>query len=660
MNDNRNKSLILAPAGDTNAFLAALAAGADAVYCGLKIFSARMEAENFSVEELGRLATLARSRNVRVHIAFNSVVKESEQDKVFRILRKLVIHVDFQALIVQDLGMLPLARKAGFKGEFHLSTLANLTHPGGLDTARKAGFTTVVLPREFTIDEIREMAARAPQGLELETFIHGALCYSVSGRCYWSSWFGGKSALRGRCVQPCRRMYGQKQQKKRHFSCMDFSADVLAKVLKDIPCLTTWKIEGRKKSPHYVYYTVKAYRLLRDDPGRKKEALGYLDYALGREFTHYNLLPQRIGNPLDHDSETGSGLFLGRIKNVGAPYFITREALFPGDLLRIGNEEDNFHDIQKVTRAVPKRGKFFLSKKSRFKVRKGAPAHLIDRRGSELEAELSALRQQLDEIPRIQVRPDRDFGTDFQTPARKKNRSGLKPFDVSVFRRKPSSKFKGGGAKQGGTGTWISANRYGTRPAGRTWLWLDPLLFPADETRCRGYVDSAVKKGARQFVLNAPWQIGLFSHPDRLNLWAGPFCNTTNSSAIRELKQMGFSGAMVSPELDRDNFLALPRTSPLPLGVVIQGNWPLAVSRIISPHLSSGALFQSPKGEGAWITRSNDNFYVYPNWRLDLTAHRDALEQAGYVCFVSLVETIPKGVKMKDRPGLWNWHLKLL
>ncbi|MCG8683404.1 MAG: U32 family peptidase, partial [Desulfobacterales bacterium] len=124
--------------------------------------------------------------------------------------------------------------------------------------------------------------------------------------------------------------------------------------------------------------------------------------------------------------------------------------------------------------------------------------------------------------------------------------------------------------------------------------------------------------------------------------------------------EMGFSGAVVSPELDRDNFLALPANSPLPLGVVIQGNWPLAVSRIISPDLSPGTLFQSPKGEGAWITRSNDNFYVYPNWRLDMTAHRDTLEQAGYACFISLTETIPKGVRMKDRPGLWNWHLKLL
>jgi len=319
---------ILAPAGDKNSFLAAIAAGADAIYCGLKIFSARMEAKNFSIEELSGLTKLARSRHIDVYIAFNSIIKESEQEKVFKILCKLCRFVDFNALIVQDLAMIPLAKKAGFKKEFHLSTLGNCTFPSALKTSNQLGFKKIVLPREFTIDEMKKMADNTPEDIELEVFVHGALCYSISGRCYWSSWFGGKSSLRGRCVQPCRRIYDQKGHKKRHFSCMDFSADVLAKVLKTIPKITTWKIEGRKKSPHYVYYTVKAYKLLRDDPKKKKEALSYLDYAMGREFTHYNLLSQRIMNPLDHSSETGSGLFAGRIKNPASPYFITREASF--------------------------------------------------------------------------------------------------------------------------------------------------------------------------------------------------------------------------------------------------------------------------------------------------------------------------------------------
>ncbi len=653
----RKSPAILAPAGDKTAFLAAVAAGADAIYCGLKMFSARMEAHNFSIEDLSRLGRLARERQIRVYIAFNTTLKENEQEKAFRILTKLCRHVMFDALIVQDLAMIPLARQAGFTGDFHLSTLGNLTFPAGLETASKAGFTRVVLPREFTLDEIKNMAAHAPENLELEVFIHGALCYAVSGRCYWSSWFGGKSALRGRCVQPCRRVYEQKGEKKRYFSCLDFSADVLAKVLKDIPKVTTWKIEGRKKSPHYVYYTVKAFQLFRDQPARKKEALAYLDYALGRPFTHYNLLSHRVHNPLAHEDATASGLFTGRVKNPAAPYFVTREALFPGDLLRIGNEEDAFHDIQNVTRAVPKKAKFFLAKASRHKVKSGTPVHLIDRRGSELAPLLLDLESQADEMAHTKVQPaGQDSDPLFSSGQKQASRPQKhRVFDLHVSRGNTAKMTKS--AEQG---IWISGSRYSSRPPGKTWLWLDPLLFVEDASLCQGYINAAIKKGAKNFVLNAIWQISLFAHPERLNLWAGPFCNITNATAVHQLQQYGFSGAIVSPELDKDTFLSLPGASVLPLGVVIHANWPLAVSRIISPDLSVKTLFQSPKKEGAWISRSNDNFYVFPNWCLDLTAHRSMLEKAGYTCFVTLQEPIPRGVTMKNRPGLWNWHLKLL
>jgi len=659
-----NTPMILAPAGNTNSFLAAIAAGADAIYCGLKIFSARMEADNFSMEELSKLAALAQSRQIKVYIAFNSIIKESEQEKVFKILTKLCRFVQFDALIVQDLAMIPLAKKAGCNKEFHLSTLGNCTFPTGLITAKKAGFSRVVLPREFNIDEIKEMAQNTPDQVDLEVFIHGALCYSVSGRCYWSSWFGGKSALRGRCVQPCRRIYEQKNQKKRHFSCMDFSADVLVKVLKQIPRVTTWKIEGRKKSPHYVYYTVKAYKLLRDDPTQKKQALSFLDYAMGRQFSHYNLLPQRIQNPLDHTSETGSGLFLGRVKNPAEPYFNTQEELFNGDLLRIGYEENEFHDIQKVTRAIPKKGKFYLSRRSRFKVKKGTPVFIIDRRGAELISLIKELESELDQmekdnLKKIQVQPV--LNTPFpgsrqvkQTAARKK------AVEMFVSRGKHVSSKKGSHNLHGDKGLWISANSYGNKPPGKSWLWLDPLLFPREENICRSYVDRAVKKGAKNFVLNAFWQIGLFKNPEKLNLWAGPFCNITNSMEINQLKTHGFSGAVVSPELDKETFLALPKTSPLPLGVVTHANWPLAVSRIISPDLTPGQMFQSPKGEGGWITKSNNIYYVFPNWPLDLSDQKKELQKAGYLIFISLLENIPRGVKMKKRPGLWNWNLKLL
>ncbi|MBU1195901.1 MAG: U32 family peptidase [Proteobacteria bacterium] len=646
---------ILAPAGDTTCFLAAIAAGADAIYCGLKIFSARMEAQNFSIEELAKLTALAKSKNIEVYIALNSIIKESEQEKIINILNKLCTFVDFDGLIIQDPGIIPLARQAGFKKQFHLSTLGNCSFPSGLTTAKQMGFDKVVIPREFTIDEIKEMAGSLPEGIELEAFIHGALCYSVSGRCYWSSWFGGKSALRGRCVQPCRRVYDQKGVKKRHFSCTDFSWDVLVKVLKQIPQITTWKIEGRKKSPHYVYYTVKAYKTLRDDPENKKTAQSYLDYAMGRESTHYNLLSQRIISPLDHLSETASGLFTGRIQNPAAPFFITREALLPQDLLRIGFEDDKFHSIQKVTRAIPKKGKFFLDKKSAFRIKKGTPVHIIDRRAPELMVQIQVLENELEKTQTPPVRPVIKTGSPEIFHKAKKPSSRM--INLTLSRGKFIQK---SGPRSLERAVWISSQRYCAPSSRQDWLFLDPLVFPDEENICSDYIAKAIKKGAKNFIINSLWQLSLFKTPEQLNIWAGPFCNITNSMTIQVLKNRGVSGVIVSPELDQDTVMLLGKNSPLPLGIVIFANWPLGISRIISSDLKLNQAFTSPMGEVSWASKHNNNYYIFPNWPLDLSSQKAALENAGYSLFMDMHENIPNTIKLKDRPGLWNWNIKLL
>ncbi|MCP3954043.1 MAG: U32 family peptidase, partial [Desulfobacterales bacterium] len=364
--DTRLLPEILAPAGNRAAFLAAIAAGADAIYCGLKSFSARMEAKNFSPEELAQLTRLAHARDIRVYVTFNNLLKGSELEGAGRAIGLLQKWVRPDALIIQDLAMVQLARQAGYTGELHLSTLANASFGRALKIcAAFKGVSRVVLPRELNIDEIKAMAAACPGTFALEAFIHGALCYGVSGRCYWSSYLGGKSGLRGRCVQPCRRLYSQKKTRGRHFSCQDLSLDVLVKVLKEVPQIRTWKIEGRKKGPHYVYYTVKAYQMLRDefsDPQAKRAALKLLEMALGRPGTHYNFLPQRPQNPLNAERQTGSGFLVGKTKGSRHKAFlIPREALMSGDTLRIGYEDQQGHALIRVKKSVPRNGKFYLN-----------------------------------------------------------------------------------------------------------------------------------------------------------------------------------------------------------------------------------------------------------------------------------------------------------
>ena len=648
---------ILAPAGNTAAFLAALAAGADAVYCGLKQFSARKEAKNFSIEELAPLTRMAHDRGVKVYVALNSVLKPDDVENAGRLLDQLNRQVKPDALIIQDLAFVQLAKQTGYSGELHLSTLANVSFSHALKLVRKKlGVDRIVVPRELSIDEIKAMAHACPKGLDLEVFIHGALCYGVSGRCYWSSYLGGKSGLRGRCVQPCRRLYTQDRQNGKYFSCQDLSIDVLVKILLSIPQVRAWKIEGRKKGPHYVFNTVQAYRMLRDqgsDPKMKKAALQLLAGALGRVGTHYNFLSQRPQSPVKVDVQTGSGLLVGNIKGTKEkPFIVTREELLSGDTLRIGYEDEQWHGKSKVRRFVPKKGRLFLKSLSKKRPAKGTPVFLTDRRDKTLENMLTVLEGELNKIPKSRV-----DASNFR--ARLPQRSGKRSlaFELKVYREIGNKKLRGR------TGIWLPIKNPVGIPGSlvsKLWWWLPPVIWPEDETKIKGVVDFVLKKGGRNFVLNTPWQIALFTGAKSLNLWAGPFCNIANPLAVGSLVSLGFNGVIINPELGREDYLLLPKESPLPVGIVIAGNWPLCVSRTLAENMKTGRSFTSPKGEQAWVRQYGSDYWMFPNWELDIRAKQDLLQQAGYSMFVHLIEPLPQGVKLKKRPGLWNWDLNLL
>jgi putative protease len=656
--EKSSRPSILAPAGNKASFMAALAAGADEIYCGLKQFSARMEAINFSIEDLAPLTLLAHNKGVKVYVALNALLKPNDLNIAGELLQQLEKHVKPDGIIIQDLGFVQLARQTGFSGKLHFSTLSNVSFPAAIQMVKKNfGVHRVVLPRELNIDEIKAMATVCPKGLDLEVFVHGALCYGVSGRCYWSSYFGGKSGLRGRCVQPCRRIYKQNKQEKRFFSCQDLSLDVLVKVLRTIPQIRTWKIEGRKKGPHTVFYTVKAYQILRDhgaDPKMKKEALHMLSYALGRSGTHYNFLPQRPQNPIRINNQTGSGLLVGAVKGTKKkPFLNPKEALLPGDLLRLGYEDELWHNIVRIGKYVPKGGRLFLKPILKKNPENKIPVFLIDRQEKDLEDMVSNLEKELPKTPAITSNAS-------VFVAKRPKKSGEKNETISnlhVYRRIDKTK------RHGASGLWLSdqavkdlPNRIWTR----IWWWLPPVVWPDDEQKLKGLVDSVLKKGAKIFVLNAPWQTTLFTQSKGMDLWAGPFCNIANVLALKTLASLGFKGAIVSPELGQKDFLSLPGQSPLPLGIVLSGNWPLCISRALSNDLEPETFFTSPKGEAAWVKKYEPDYWVFPNWKLDLGIKRKALEKAGYRLFVHLLEPIPKDVALKKRPGLWNWELELL
>ena len=431
---------------------------------------------------------------------------------------------------------------------------------------------------------------------------------------------GGKSGLRGKCVQPCRRIYRQGEAQGKFFSCLDFSVDVLAKILLDIPQIRAWKIEGRKKGPHYVYYTVTAYRLLRDhgkDPQAKKDALELLERALGRPGTHYNVLPQRPQSPVGTEFQTGSGLLVGRVKTEsGKCYLSPREALLSGDMLRVGYEDEAGFGTQRVGKFVPKHGRYYLQL-ARSVPSGEMPVFLVDRMEPALRKKMAALEAGLTKPDplREEMPPQADL---------QEKRSGKPEGHARAARSRSLEEMTvyWDLSKHPGGAYWLSAD---TLPAarrdtsGRISWWLPPVIWPSEEEAFAALVADLLRAGARKFVLNAPWQTAFFPEPKKMDLWAGPFCNTGNPKAVSVLKDLGFSGVIITPELGEEDILSFPGRSPLPLGIVTKGGFPLSIARILSQTLKPDVLFSSPKGEGAWARQHGSNYFLYPNWELDLS-----------------------------------------
>lgn len=661
---NNSKPEILAPAGDLNSALAALAAGADAVYLGLKHFSARMQAENFSMASLARLTTLAHQEGRRVYVALNSLLKPSDPIFAGKLMARLERDASPDALIVQDPGALELARQAGFSGELHLSTLANVTHPLALRAAQRAGARRVILPRELSLDEVLACCEACPPGLALELFVHGALCYCVSGRCYWSSYMGGKSGLRGRCVQPCRRVYRQKGRGGRFFSCLDLSLDELVRRLLPAPNLASWKIEGRKKGPHYVYHTVQAYRLLRDrpdDPQAVKEAQRLLAHALGRPRTRAGFLPQAAKAPVDPGRRTGSGSFAGKItvQAKGRARYALKPglALLPGDLLRIGYEDEPWHFVLPVSKPVGRGGYLAIRPPAQKAPKPGSEVFVIDRQSPELASSLASWGKKL---AAVKPRGSKPSGFSYTPPPPAKPRPAVEM--VLGRNLAPGGRGEKGGRQRRAEGLWLTQRMLHAVSRGifgRVHWWLPPVIWPDEEAAWRNIIGQTLRRGGRSFVLGAPWQVEFFQG-QKAELTAGPFCNPSNPAELSVYQEMGINAAIISPELSVKDVLALPGQSPLPLGVVLSGYWPMGITRHSLEGVRANEPFTSPKGEVFWARKYGQNTWIMPGWPLDITDQRARLTDAGYSLFVTLADRLPKKVPQAKRASRFNWELTLL
>ena len=280
---------LLAPAGDYESFLAAVAGGADAVYIGGQAFGARAYAKNFSIEEISQVVRYAHLHSVKVYVTVNTLVYDREMEELSKYIKKLW-SAGVDALITADLGVISEIKRVTPDFPIHASTQMSVHNTYGVNAAALLGCERVVVARELPLNDIKSCVENS--NAEIEVFLHGALCVSHSGQCLMSSLVGGRSGNRGECAQPCRLPYNKG---KYILSLCDLS---LANHIKELveSGVSSLKIEGRMKSPEYVYTVTSIYRRLlnenRDANQRETDALrkifsrgGFTDgYFNGKKF----------------------------------------------------------------------------------------------------------------------------------------------------------------------------------------------------------------------------------------------------------------------------------------------------------------------------------------------------------------------------------------
>lgn len=252
---------LLVPAGNHEMLSTAINAGADAIYFGIKGLNMRANARNFTIDDIPQIAQKCHENNIKAYLAINTIIFDGELEDTEKIIQK-ASEANIDAIICWDLAVINLAKK--YNLAIHLSTQASAANSLALAEYKKLGVKRVILARECTLYKIKNLNTN----LEIETFIHGAMCVAISGRCFMSQYLYGKSANRGECIQPCRRKYEitDPETKKQleldnHYvmSPKDLcTIDIIDKLLE--ANIHSFKIEGRNRSPEYVKTTIEAYK----------------------------------------------------------------------------------------------------------------------------------------------------------------------------------------------------------------------------------------------------------------------------------------------------------------------------------------------------------------------------------------------------------------
>ena len=359
---------LLAPAGNAAALRAAVRGGADAVYLGLDSFNARRGADNFTLDTLADACAYAHLRGVRVYVTFNTAILPSEVTRALETVRQ-AYRAGADAFIVQDIGIASEIARSLPEARLHISTQMNTHNAAGIEAAARLGACRVTLARELSLPEIAHLVDVADGlNMEVESFAHGALCVCYSGQCFMSSLIGGRSANRGMCAQACRLPYTLHNKALRKnlpapgehlLSPQDLCAiDLLPQLVE--AGVTSFKIEGRMKSPEYVFAVTSTYRAVLDriieERAASEQPAGAssvqatdeehqtLAEAFSRGFTTAYLQGKRGNDIMSYGRPNNRGVFVGRVLSAknGTATIAAERPLVAGDVLEFWTNKGHF------------------------------------------------------------------------------------------------------------------------------------------------------------------------------------------------------------------------------------------------------------------------------------------------------------------------------
>ncbi|MEW6266867.1 MAG: peptidase U32 family protein [Thermodesulfobacteriota bacterium] len=630
---------LLAPAGSLETWAAALEAGADAIYLGLKSFSARTLAPNFTLTELTRILDLTHERGARIFLAFNALLKEDELKTAAELLDRLS-RFKPDALIVQDPGLLRLIKKYYPVFEVHASTLLAVHNQPGLNMLKDLGFARAVLARELSLDEVENLLERSPLGLEL--FIHGALCFSFSGLCLMSSFLGGRGSLRGACTQPCRRVYTQGRKQGYFFSPTDLDASALMGRIRKLP-LAALKIEGRMKGAEYVTQVVRAYRLLLDAaeeemPAALAEARSLIGASLGRKRSIGFLAGVQAVAALAPSHAATSGEFMGQVLELtrAGVKIKLRAAVAAGDRLRVkfkAGEEQRAFTLKRMFVQDREAPEAAAGQEVILAAPEGlAPGDLIfkvDAAARKKDMAASALARAVKSAPPWldqNWRPSPAWskikaewgGKEERPPSQRR---------VETWYRLPRAQDLLALDQVKADRVILPLNRANLRrlsglrrrlgeKADKVIWSLPPLVFGPALAGLRRDLAETARMGARGFMISNLGHLPLFSgwernRRTRPTVYADYRLNCLNTQAESLLAGLGLAGVTLSLESDEENLKAMfNRPAAVRRLLYLYGRPPLFTSRFRLPGLKESQPLVSPQGERFRLWQEDDGLKV--------------------------------------------------